>query len=44
MDLERANSKFDLTITREPYKLSENITFLGEIPRENNFESKKYAF
>ncbi|WP_321328743.1 MBL fold metallo-hydrolase [uncultured Ilyobacter sp.] len=44
MDLERANSKFDLTITREPYKLSENITFLGEIPRENNFESKNTPF
>lgn len=32
--------KFNLTETREPLKISENMYFLGEIPRVNSFESQ----
>ena len=44
MNLEKAQTKFDLILTKKPYKLSENIIFLGEIPRENDFESKNTPF
>lgn len=44
ISLEKAKSKFELTMTKAPYKLSENIVFLGEIPRKNNFESKTTPF
>lgn len=37
-------SKFELQTSREPVKLSDQIWFLGEIPRRNEFESKKTAF
>ena len=37
-------TKFDLHISREPIRLSEQIFFLGEIPRLTEFESKKTAF
>lgn len=36
--------KFDLTTSKEPVKISEQIWFLGEIPRLTDFESKKTAF
>lgn len=32
------SEKFDLVLTKEPYRISENIIFLGEIERKNNFE------
>ncbi len=44
ISLEKAKLKFDLTLSKKPYKLSENIFFLGEIPRENDFESKTTPF
>jgi 7,8-dihydropterin-6-yl-methyl-4-(beta-D-ribofuranosyl)aminobenzene 5'-phosphate synthase len=37
-------SKFEVQTSREPVKLSDQIWFLGEIPRRNDFESKKTAF
>lgn len=37
-------SRFDLHTSREPVKLSEQIYFLGEIPRLTEFENKKTAF
>ncbi len=37
-------SKFEVVTSREPVKLSDQIWFLGEIPRRNDFESKKTAF
>jgi len=40
-ELER---KFNLTTCTEPYHLSDNIIFLGEIPRLTPFESKTTAF
>jgi 7,8-dihydropterin-6-yl-methyl-4-(beta-D-ribofuranosyl)aminobenzene 5'-phosphate synthase len=32
---------FDVITTKEPYQLSQNLTFLGEIPRINDFEAKE---
>jgi 7,8-dihydropterin-6-yl-methyl-4-(beta-D-ribofuranosyl)aminobenzene 5'-phosphate synthase len=42
--LEEAKKKFDLILSKEPHKISENIIFLGEVPRLNNFEAKKTSF
>lgn len=36
--------KFKLITSDKPYSLSENIIFLGEIPRLNDFESKTTLF
>jgi len=41
---EEAAARFDLTETREPYRVTDEIIFLGEIPRNNDFESKRTAF
>ena len=41
---EEAEEGFDLILTTEPYHVTENILFLGEIPRTNDFESKKTSF
>ena len=38
------NDKFDIISTRKPYPVSENIIFLGEIPRLNSFEAKTTSF
>lgn len=38
------SSKFELRTSRDPLQLSEQIFFLGEIPRLTEFESKKTAF
>jgi len=35
---------FKLTLSAEPYKISEKIIFLGEIPRVTDFESKSTNF
>jgi len=37
-------SKFHLVLSRDPIQLSEQIYFLGEIPRLTEFESKQTAF
>ena len=44
LTLEEAKENFELILTKEPYKISENIVFLGEIPRKNSFESIKTQF
>lgn len=36
--------KYEIVYTRSSYKISENIYFLGEIPRINSFESKTTPF
>lgn len=36
--------RFNLIISKEPYKISEKLIFLGEIPRETSFESRKTPF
>lgn len=37
---EALSKSFDLKLSKEPFKITENLTFLGEIPRENDFEGK----
>ncbi len=37
-------SRFQLTTSDAPYKVTEHIIFLGEIPRTNNFEAKITSF
>lgn len=36
--------KFNLVLSKEPYYISDNIIFLGEIPRVTDFESKTTNF
>ena len=43
-DFYNLRKKFKIISTKKPYKISENITFLGEIPRINSFESKTTPF
>ena len=38
---EELKDKCNLMLSKEPVKLSENITFLGEIPQVNGFEERK---
>ncbi|MCX6769836.1 MAG: MBL fold metallo-hydrolase [Candidatus Micrarchaeota archaeon] len=44
LTLDEAKKKFQLVLTKKPYKISENALFLGEIPRLNNFEAKATEF
>ncbi len=37
-------NKFDIVYTRLPFEVSKNIIFLGEVPRNNSFESKTTTF
>lgn len=41
---EEIAEKFDLILSREPYQITDNIYFLGEIPRLNDFEAQKTTF
>ena len=41
---EEVSSNFDLTTSRKPIQLSNQIWFLGEIPRTTDFENQKTAF
>ena len=41
---EEAKERFQLITSRQPYQISEQITFLGEIPRKNDFEAKTTSF
>lgn len=43
-DLEELCSRFKLKLSREAFQLSDQIFFLGEIPRINAFESQTTAF
>lgn len=36
--------KFDLILSKEPYRITDTIFFLGEIPRMNDFEAQKTSF
>lgn len=40
IDIDQAKKKFKLLLTDKPYKIYEDIFFLGEIPRLNSFESQ----
>lgn len=39
--LEELNANYDVLLTKKPTKLSQNITFLGEIPELVDFEPRK---
>ncbi|MFY9154342.1 MAG: MBL fold metallo-hydrolase [Prolixibacteraceae bacterium] len=41
---EEIRNKFQVTTSREPIRISEQIWFLGEIPRITDFESRNTAF
>ena len=38
---DKLKEKCNLVLSKEPIKVSKNITFLGEIPQTNNFENRK---
>ncbi|WDP92228.1 MAG: MBL fold metallo-hydrolase [Desulfobacter sp.] len=40
MSREKTARHMDLNLSRKPVRLTDRITFLGEIPRENDFEGK----
>jgi len=40
----KLKNRFDILLSREPYYISENIIFLGEIPRINSFEAQTTTF
>ena len=44
LDKETIEKRFKLITSAKPYKISESILFLGEIPRTNNFESQSTNF
>ena len=41
---DEAFKKFELGVSKEPVELSDNLIFLGEIPRNSDFESKETPF
>jgi len=44
MSKEQLRENYDIVESKIPYWISEQIVFLGEIPRENDFESKESPF
>ncbi|WP_028313738.1 MBL fold metallo-hydrolase [Desulfatibacillum aliphaticivorans] len=44
MSRDQIMERFDLIESSGPYKVSENMWFLGEIPRENDFESQSTSY
>lgn len=44
MSREEIANKFELIETKEPYRISDSMVFLGEIPRITNFESQTTPF
>ena len=44
LDRAEAEKLFDVQMSREPVQLSQQIWFLGEVPRLNDFEAKETAF
>ena len=44
MTYDEAIKKFELGVSKDPVELSENLIFLGEIPRTTDFESKETPF
>lgn len=43
-DRQQAEAWFDLQLSARPAKLSDSVTFLGQIPRLNDFEAKQTLF
>ncbi|NOQ24185.1 MAG: MBL fold metallo-hydrolase [Bacteroidales bacterium] len=44
LSFDELKKRFEIITSTESYKVSENIIFLGEIPRLNSFESKTTTF
>ena len=44
LSYEEIKKRFEIIESKEPYSISEDIIYLGEIPRLNSFESKTTAF
>lgn len=44
LSFEEIKQKFDLKTSSKPWQITENIWFLGEIPRLNDFESRTTSF
>lgn len=44
ISLAEAKNRFELILSKKPYRISEQIFFLGEIPRLNDFEAKTSSF
>ena len=44
MTSETARDKFDLVLSKEAVEIAEGVYFLGEIPRQNEFEAQKTSF
>ncbi len=42
--VKEAKEVFELLFSKDPYNVSDKIIFLGEIPRENDFEAKSTPF
>lgn len=39
LSAKKLRKHFDVMLTKDPYWITENLVFLGEIPRENDFEN-----
>ncbi|MBN1447389.1 MAG: MBL fold metallo-hydrolase [Bacteroidetes bacterium] len=44
IDADELRRRFDVVTTETPFPVNEEMTFLGEIPRENDFESQSTGF
>ncbi|RUT73395.1 MBL fold metallo-hydrolase [Ancylomarina longa] len=44
MSKEQLQGNYEIVESRDPYWISDKMVFLGEIPRENDFESKESPF
>jgi len=43
-DQQFAEKNFDLIFSEKPFKISDSVTFLAQIPRRNDFEAKQTTF
>ena len=44
LSYQEAKRRYNITLTKEPFWVTDNLVFLGEIPRENDFEGKSTTF
>lgn len=44
LEKEDLSQKFEIITTKEPLRITENLWFLGEIPRVTNFEAKNTSY
>ena len=41
MSKEKLSKNFEIKLSKEPFRITENLVFLGEIPRKNDFEGNE---